>query len=952
MRVVASAAATRPAGNVLRSTPYAGTNEAMPERGHQLGVRLRRAGLFGRLSGWSIRHPKRALLFVGLVTSVAAPGVIGLKLRTDARALVSQSAPEVRYDQAIRDQFGITDQMVVLIHSAHPDGILNPVTLQLVRTLTAEFATLPEIGSNRVMSLATELSFRFRPGTYVNRGLLELALTNKNELDGLREDLRKIELYTGTLISIDGHSTAILLGVPPACDRPRLYQRVSELLASHAPTRDDLAVTGAPVAESLLGIHILEDLGAPRSWLGTGTRLSEPAGWKTPHNLHELRLLVARRVGLVPLAVLVMMLIFYLSFRSAVAMLLPLPGVATVLVFVFGLMGWLGTPVYLTTAVMPVLLTAISVTNDIYLVSRYLALLRENPAAMPAGLVEETFGRLANPVACTSLAAAIGFLSFGFSPLVPVRAFGVFTGIGALFGLFFSLTAVPALLALLPPRWLLRSRQTSPTSPPAAGFARWGPVIVRWRWWVTGLTLLALVLSPLGLRRLAVQDSWIDGFDPSSDFRRATLEVNRDFYGVHLLLVSFDAPRVATGDIEASAVGAHGIVMPAKQVAELALLEKSAVTLTASPPPVGTAKAASPQVWQSQIEMVFQHADGIHAGLEPEAPAGFLEALRAAGRARFQVVLHSHLQPEVLRLLADLGSFIRQQRQHAVGGVLGPADYLVTTRFMARPDDPQARRLPASAEESKLLWHYYETARGTHRLREVVDTNYWRSLTTVFLKDANFIDTAKLMAEIRAYERERLAPMGIQLGFAGDVAVSQSLIGGIVATQMQSLLWSLAGILAVTTWFGRSLRWGCYCLLPSLLAVVAKFAVMGWLGIPLGVATSMFAAMTLGIGVNCAIHLLEARRQARAANASPEEALNRAVSLTGPPALINTIALSLGFGVLLFSQVPANARLGILLVLGLVNCLVSSLLLLPVMLHWSPPRDRLTEPTLPQSAPR
>ena len=52
--------------------------------------------------------------------------------------------------------------------------------------------------------------------------------------------------------------------------------------------------------------------------------------------------------------------------------------------------------------------------------------------------------------------------------------------------------------------------------------------------------------------------------------------------------------------------------------------------------------------------------------------------------------------------------------------------------------------------------------------------------------------------------------------------------------------------------------------------------------------------------------------------------------------MINTLAMSLGFGVLMLSQVPANARLGLLLVVGLVNCFVMSLVLLPVLLHWWP----------------
>ena len=45
----------------------------------------------------------------------------------------------------------------------------------------------------------------------------------------------------------------------------------------------------------------------------------------------------------------------------------------------------------------------------------------------------------------------------------------------------------------------------------------------------------------------------------------------------------------------------------------------------------------------------------------------------------------------------------------------------------------------------------------------------------------------------------------------------------------------------------------------------------------------MFAAMTLGIGVNCAIQLLEAHEQARAAGAQHSEALSRALGLTGDP---------------------------------------------------------------------
>src|SRR5207245_2921841 len=100
---------------------------------------------------------------------------------------------------------------------------------------------------------------------------------------------------------------------------------------------------------------------------------------------------IARSIGLVPVAAAVMMLIFFLGFRNVLATLLPLPGIAATMLFVFGVMGWAGVPVYLTIAVMPVLLVATGVTNDIYVFSRYFALLREQPDAKHLDVVRETF---------------------------------------------------------------------------------------------------------------------------------------------------------------------------------------------------------------------------------------------------------------------------------------------------------------------------------------------------------------------------------------------------------------------------------------------------------------------------------------------------------------------------------------------------------------------------------
>jgi predicted RND superfamily exporter protein len=221
--------------------------------------------------------------------------------------------------------------------------------------------------------------------------------------------------------------------------------------------------------------------------------------------------------------------------------------------------------------------------------------------------------------------------------------------------------------------------------------------------------------------------------------------------------------------------------------------------------------------------------------------------------------------------------------------------------------------------------------RGPERLRQLVDPGYTRTLVTVFLKDPDYAGTRRLMKDVQDYEHRHLTPYGLRLGFAGDVAVSQALIDAVVTTQIRSLALSLVGIFTVTALLARSLRRGLYCVVPPTFAILLSFAAMGWLGIPLGVATSMFAAMTLGIGVDYSIHLLERHRRAREAGLIGEKALADALTATGPAIAVDTLSVGLGFAVLLLSQVPANARLGGLVALSLVICLAATLVVVPAL---------------------
>jgi uncharacterized protein len=894
------------------------------------------------LHRFSIHHPVLVVALALAVTTALAPGIVRLKLRTDGQALVPQQAPTVRFDREVRREFGVHDPIVVLVRARQPGGIVDAHALRLVADLTRALAHLPGVDSTGVRSLATEPSDRYRERSLDFARLLEPVPTTRAELDRLRGDLEAYPLLTGTFVSFDRAATAILVSAPLDADRTALVASIEGAVARADTAGYAVHVIGASVAEALLGAHILEDL-------GRGVRPGELSGGdRRPSLLSRVRFAIARHIGLLPLSILVMALVFLVWFRSLIATLLPLAEAAACLVAVFGAMGWLCVPVYLTMAVLPVILVSMGLADELHVFHTYRLHRAARPDAPPREVVRTAMDEMARPVIATALTTAVGFLSFSISPLEPVRAFGIFAAAGIAFCMVWTLTAIPALLVLLAPRGLdapapaVRGSRSGLWSRIATPFVR-HPVAT------LVVTVLALAASVPGVRRVVVQDSWISGFARDSDFYRATSAFNAGFFGTHRLLLVLDAGRIdRTVSVVAEDLGMNDIRLPPIPVLKPEALPGCLVIFArrAGPPASQTALMPNPgggasavtfelPTWWGALVDSASRANGHLVVKTPidQGSARFL--LMPAPGETLDVTLRSYrlATPGVLHSIDDLERFVREERGLTVGGALGPPDQIVAAEYASSDRDPESRGIPKHVERVQWLYGALERVQGRERVREWVDPERRRGLVTVFLKHANFVDTARLMEAIRGYARERLAPQGIRLDFAGDVAVSQTLIRAIVDSQVRSLVFSLLGILIVIAVLFRSLRWGTVCMLPAGFAVAATFAFLGWTGTPLGVATSMFASMVLGVGVDFAIHLVARFRALVAEGAGTEDAIDAALTATAPAIVVNALAVALGFGLLVLSRVPANARLGEIAVVSLIACLAATLLVIPALLR-------------------
>jgi len=761
---------------------------------------------FDRLAYFSIDHPRRTILSFAVLVLLAAPGLLRLQLRTDGHALVPPGDPAVAFDARVRQHFGLRDPIVVVLQTPRPDGIFNPDTLRRVRDLTAVLEKLDGVPPGGVTSLATEKRDRVYPGTLDFRRFLDAVPETPEDMATFRGDLEAIGILHGTLVSKDQSAVAVLVGAPnvldrsgapggvnaAAADRVALCRRIVAAAGRFEAPGNRVRVVGAPMAESLLGLHILQDL-----------------------------------VLLLPLSIAIIGFVLWLGCRRIAGVLQGMVQLAAAQIFTFGLMGWLGVPVYLTTAVLPVILTTLALADEIHLFWRYQQLLgpvpgeadREHPQA-----VRVLLAQMSRPIVLATLTTIVGFLSFLSSPLVAVRSFGAFAGVGLLFCLFWSLMVGPAMLALLPPSSL--RRPVGKSAAPSERFRRFFTPLFRTPRRTLGTIAIATLLVSLGIGWLEVQDSWLSGFAPGSQFRRDTEAVNRLFNGTHLLEVQLDLAD-----------------------------------------------------WHGTLGDVWEGVPG------------------------------PLLDPGTLRAIGDFEAFLR--RQPRVGGVLGPSSQLETISFLRHARDPKRLSIPGTAAEVADLVHWFDEVRTAPRRREVIDDARRQGVITIFLKDPDYKQVDALMKAARRYARERLAPLGVRIGFAGDIAVSQAMIPAIVRTQVYSQPLAQIGAWLVVTLLYRSFRVGFLIALPSSVAVLWMLGLMGWTGVPLGIATAMFCSITLGVGIDYGIHFYEVFLRLKREGPARDAAVGT-VAEAGPAILADTAAIALGFGVLGISQVPSNARLGFL----------------------------------------
>jgi len=130
----------------------------------------------------------------------------------------------------------------------------------------------------------------------------------------------------------------------------------------------------------------------------------------------------------------------------------------------------------------------------------------------------------------------------------------------------------------------------------------------------------------------------------------------------------------------------------------------------------------------------------------------------------------------------------------------------------------------------------------------------------------------------------------------------------------------------------RSWRIGLISLVPNLFPIVCLVGSMGWLGVPVNIATAMIASVSMGLTVDNSVHYLSAYRRARRQGLDVAGAIERTQTQVGRALVFANVALVAGFSVLTLSHFIPLIYFGVLVSVAMLGGLAGNLFLLPLML--------------------
>jgi len=795
------------------------------------------------------------------------------KLDASADSLLLEDDVDLKVFRKIHERYPSSDLLVVTYtpdKDLFSDQALEPLKqlrgeLEKVTSVDTVFTILdaPLFKSSDVSlkELVNDMPSLEKPG--VDRGKAKDELVNS-------------PIYRDLIVSADGRTTALLLGLVEDERYNRLLKSRNELRAkkrhtglSAEETRTLKRITAeydqvqeAKNEQRHLDIAHIRDIIEP--YRQHGVLLLGGLPMITDDMVTFVRNdLIVFGGGVLAFLIIILTAIFR-KLRWIVLPLLSCFYAGLIMIGVLGLIGWKVTVI---SSNFLALMLIITISMNIHLIVRYLQLHRDHPGDDQLALVRTTIHKMVRPCLYTALTTIMGFSSLVVSDIKPVIDFGWMMSAGLAVAFATSFLLFPTLLLLMgktgskptvdSDRFLLHAYLARLTE------FQGNQILV--------LAVMLTVASIVGITLLRVENSFINYFSNDTEIYQGLKLIDEELGGTTPLeiLVKFeDEEELTPEDLK--------------------------------------------EMTPDEIQMEREYMDALRSKPELWFTPTKIQIIKK---------VHDYLDglPEIGKVLS-LASTVRVAEDFAEKELDGMQLAILYTKIPASIKknliDPY---VSIKDNEVRLMARVLDSKPDLRR-KELLER-----LRRDLGKEFGFKELATYQLLIK------------DVTVSGLLVLYNNMLQSLFVSQIKTIGVVLLGIAIMFLLLFRSITLSIIGILPNLLGAVVVLGVMGLSKIPMDMMTITIAAITIGIAVDNGIHYIYRFREEYALTHNYVETLHICHSNIGKAVFYTTMTIIFGFSILMLSNFIPTIYFGVLIGAAMFIALLAALTVLPkLILLWKP----------------
>ncbi len=773
-----------------------------------------------RLFLLGLRHPAMVTFSVFLITLFTAAGLPKLEIDTSFNSLIPPDEPARLVYQRVMGQFGSDNKTIIYVRD---DDLWSPDKLAALEALQRKLKQIPHVTTVDSLFDLRTIEGRRDEVTGARQVNAEPVLADvpRTAVEAAQARAKALgnPLYVGNLFSQDGSVTAIIVTVADTDDEEDFSLQIFEQLE-------------AAIAEQQGQFQEIFQVGPPRINAEIQTSLTD-----------DFALLG-------PLSALVLVVSIIVFMKSVLASIVPLVTSALAIVWTFGLMGWMGVPLNILSAMIPSLIIVIGSTEDTHMMAAFFRGLLDGEKDGEDGntvAIRYMARHTGLPLILTMATTALGFASNLFSSITLIQDFAISSTMAILFNGIITIAVVPVMLAFFGPM-VKAPKAERPANKPTTG------------------------------DEALVPDEELYGDNLVVQIIR-TFRESQDRFPIFILFLT---------------------------AILFTFFTYQASNLYVTNDPMSYFPEDRPLI--QQTKRIHEDLAGIKV---------FFIALEAETEKAF-------LEPENLAKLDQIQQFMAKQGVFDTS--ISIADHLkyVNREFRGEFADlslPQTRQLVA---QYLMFFHRSE-------LENYVSHDY-RLANIVVRHNINDSHTLnRYITELKAAVSQISGP-GMSIEVIGENLLVNEAAESLMVSQVKALGLLLGLIFVLMSIMFTSLKGGAIALIPALIPIALMFGIMGFLNIPLNPGTAMVAVIAVGLAIDGTIHLLARYNELCRSTSDYRAAVHAAVLEVATPLIVSSLALSLGFGILLFSNFTVVAQFGALAAATMLISIFANLLITPIIM--------------------